>query len=130
MFSPETWKGIWQSLVDIIKEAFGGIFGGGEGNTYGKGGTIDQIFVGPKERARGERSSLGSRASGDDFIPQTGLYLMHRGESVAGNGRTLPAGARSDGQPTTIVVQGSLMASMEDLAAAIRDAKRRGVSFG
>ena len=129
MFSIETWKGIWQSFVEVIKEAFSGIFGGGEGNAYGEGGTMDRIFVGPKERAAGERSSLGSRASGDDFIPRTGLYMMHRGETVSGNGR-LPPGGRSTSQATTIVVQGSLMASVEDLASAIRDAKRRGVSFG
>ena len=129
MFSIETWKGIWQSFVEVIKEAFSGIFGGGEGSAYGEGGTMDRIFVGPKERAAGERSSLGSRASGDDFIPRTGLYMMHRGETVSGNGR-LPPGGRSTSQPTTIVVQGSLMASVEDLASAIRDAKRRGVSFG
>lgn len=129
LFSIETWKGIWQSFVDIIKEAFGSIFGGGKDSAYGKGGTMDRIFVGPKERAAGERSSLGSRASGDDFIPRTGLYMMHRGETVSGNGR-LPPGGRSTSQATTIVVQGSLMASVEDLASAIRDAKRRGVSFG
>jgi len=129
MFSIETWKGIWQSFVEVIKEAFSGIFGGGEGSAYGEGGTMDRIFVGPKERAAGERSSLGSRASGDDFIPKTGLYMMHRGETVSGNGR-LPPGGRSTSQATTIVVQGSLMASVEDLASAIRDAKRRGVSFG
>ena len=129
MFSIETWKGIWQSFVEVIKEAFSGIFGGGEGSAYGEGGTMDRIFVGPKERAAGERSSLGSRASGDDFIPRTGLYMMHRGETVSGNGR-LPPGGRSTSQATTIVVQGSLMASVEDLASAIRDAKRRGVSFG
>jgi hypothetical protein len=133
LFSADLWKGLAKSMVEAFKEIFAPIFGNkktGEKGAFQEGGYFDGVFVGGKERQRGERSSLGSRASGDDFIPQTGLYLMHRGESVAGNGRTLPAGARSGGQPTTIVVQGSLMASMEDLAAAIRDAKRRGVSFG
>jgi hypothetical protein len=143
VFSLDLWKGLVKALIEGFKEFFAPIFGNkktGEKGAFGEGGYFDKVFVDRGEKRQGERSSLfavhpdlrpkGSRASGDDFIPQTGLYLMHRGESVAGNGRTLPAGARSGGQPTTIVVQGSLMASMEDLAAAIRDAKRRGVSFG
>lgn len=132
LFSADLWKGLATAMVDAFKEIFAPIFGNkktGEKGAFQEGGYFDGVFVGGKERAAGERSSLGSRASGDDFIPRTGLYMMHRGETVSGNGR-LPPGGRSTSQPTTIVVQGSLMASMEDLASAIRDAKRRGVSFG
>ena len=132
LFSADLWKGLATALVDAFKEIFAPIFGNkktGEKGAFQEGGYFDGVFVGGKERAAGERSSLGSRASGDDFIPRTGLYMMHRGETVSGNGR-LPPGGRSTSQPTTIVVQGSLMASVEDLASAIRDAKRRGVSFG
>jgi len=142
IFSLDLWKGLVNAMIAGFKEFFAPIFGNKDTGTpgaFGEGGYFDKVFVDRGEKRRGDESSLfavhpdlkpkGSRASGDDFIPRTGLYMMHRGETVSGNGR-LPPGGRSTSQATTIVVQGSLMASVEDLASAIRDAKRRGVSFG
>ena len=128
LFNPEFWAQVFKGLVESLKDALGGLFGGGAGSTYGKGGFFDQIFVGPKEKAAGERSVLGSRASGDDFIPRTGLYMMHRGEVVSGNGR-LPPGAQSGRSQPPVVIQGSVY-GIDDLARAMREARRRGVSFG
>lgn len=131
LFSADLWKGLADSLVAAFKEIFAPIFGNkatGEKGAFQEGGYFDGVFVGGKERRRGERSTLGSRASGDDFIPQTGLYLMHKGEVVSGNGRLAPATSGSGGGQS-IIIQGSVY-GIDDLARAMREATRRGVSFG
>lgn len=131
LFSLDLWKGLVDAMIAGFKEFFAPIFGNkqtGEKGAFQEGGYFDQVFVGRRERQRGERTILGSRATGDDYIPQTGLYLMHEGEKVAGNGRTMPTG--SSGGGATIIVQGSVLGTVEDIARAFREAQRRGVSFG
>ena len=131
LFSIDLWKGLVDAMIAGFKEFFAPIFGNkqtGEKGAFQEGGYFDQVFVGRRERARGERTVLGSRATGDDYIPQTGLYLMHEGEKVAGNGRTMPTAGGSGG--ATIIVQGSVLGTVEDIARAFREAQRRGVSFG
>lgn len=132
LFSADLWKGLADAMIAGFKEIFAPIFGNkatGEKGAFQEGGYFDGVFVGGKERARGERTTLGSRATGDDYIPRTGLYLMHQGEVVAGNGRTMPTGAGGSGG-ATIIVQGSVLGTVEDIARAFREAQRRGVSFG
>jgi hypothetical protein len=131
LFSADLWKGLADAMVAGFKEIFAPLFGNkatGEKGAFQEGGYFDGVFVGGKERRRGERSTLGSRASGDDFIPQTGLYLMHKGEVVSGNGRLAPATSGSSGGQS-IIIQGSVY-GIDDLARAMREATRRGVSFG
>lgn len=131
LFSFDLWKGLVDAMIQGFKEMFAPIFGNkdtGEKGAFQEGGYFDQVFVGKKERRRGERTILGSRASGDDYIGQTGLYLMHKGETVSGNGRLAPATSGSSGG-TSIIIQGSVY-GIDDLARAMREATRRGVSFG
>ena len=131
LFSIDLWKGLVDAMIAGFREMFAPIFGNkdtGEKGAFAEGGYFDQVFVGKKERRRGERTILGSRASGDDYIGQTGLYLMHKGETVSGNGRLAPATSGSSGG-TSIIIQGSVY-GIDDLARAMREATRRGVSFG
>ena len=143
LFSYDLWKGLVDAMIAGFKEFFAPIFGNKDTGTpgaFGEGGYFDKVFTDGKERRRGERSSLfqlasenlkteGSRATGDDYIPRTGLYLMHEGEKVAGNGRTMPTSAGASGG-ATIIVQGSVLGTIEDMARVFREAQRRGVSFG
>jgi hypothetical protein len=131
LFSKDLWDGLAQAMVDGFKEIFAPLFGNretGQKGAFQEGGYFDSVFVGSKERARGERSILGSRASGDDYIPRTGLYMMHQGEVVSGNGRLAPA-TSGGGGGQSIIIQGNVY-GIEDLARAMREATRRGVSFG
>jgi len=131
LFSLDLWKGLVDAMIQGFKEMFAPIFGNkqtGEKGAFAEGGYFDQVFVGKRERRRGERTILGSRASGDDYIGQTGLYLMHKGETVSGNGRLAPATSGNSGG-TSIIIQGSVY-GIDDLARAMREATRRGVSFG
>jgi len=131
LFSFDLWKGLVDAMIQGFKEMFAPIFGNketGEKGAFQEGGYFDQVFVGQRERRRGERTILGSRASGDDYIGQTGLYLMHKGETVSGNGRLAPATSGSSGG-TSIIIQGSVY-GIDDLARAMREATRRGVVFG
>ena len=58
------------SFIDMIKSIFGGsFFGGGE--------------------ARGGKGFTGEFQNGTDFVPETGLALLHKGEKVVPAGRSI-----------------------------------------
>lgn len=71
-------KAITTPLADGISEAFKG--------SGGFSGIFDKLFGGSAGSAgswtSGGDLALGNYATGTDFVPQTGLYRLHRGEKV------------------------------------------------
>lgn len=66
----------------------------------------------------------GSYASGTDYVPMTGVYLLHQGESVSGNGRSQASYAKQATGGNTYVFNGY---DMEELARKLRQIQRDGV---
>ena len=96
------WTGTWNALTwfkDKVKSLWGGgsgssgggssggsyytpVSGGGSGNSSVGGGTnYPSGFIGPL-RPGDTRGGIGGYATGSKFVPETGLAMLHRGESV------------------------------------------------
>lgn len=119
-----------QSIATDISNAIG--LGGGRGAGGGFGGILATIFGGRASGGAADAALLanqaglvGSFASGTDFVPRTGLALVHAGE------RIIPANQNRGGPSVVMNVyaqdadsfrrsQGQIMASLESAAARAR----------
>lgn len=59
---------------------------------------------------------MGSYASGTDYVPKTGLYMLHRGEEVHNSAR-VTADKKTDAS-SGVVIQGGLNISLPNVTAA------------
>lgn len=125
MYAEATAKNIWNVLNG--KGAAGGDAGGGAGGLFGgfmkliglDGGSSSPGPIGGSDFAA-DASLLpglsGSFATGTDYVPQTGIYQLHKGEAV------VPASENGRGG-VTIVVQATDAASFNNRLAQ-RDTRR------
>jgi hypothetical protein len=134
---PQTWIDIGTSFVDGVAEgfrkliddlvsSFEGVFGKPASNAppgaFEAGGFFDSLFA-------------GSYAVGSDFVPRTGIALVHQGERIvpasgASSGTTAAAMGGGGGGVSVYLGGGLLYGTPDTLAREVGRAADRGIQFG
>ena len=118
ILSPQTWTEAGKMLVQGMTENFRGSSLFGQDATFK--GTALAVMTG------GLSSFVGSFDQTTDYVPQTGLALVHKGEKISRGNRT-PMG----GDTYLQFGNGMVIGTVEDLARKVAEVTSgRGVSWG
>lgn len=131
---PQTWVRVGQSFADGVIDALLGVadsFAGAVDGVLGTGAT-----AGAANDIAGFFSDLfaGSFATGTDFVPRTGLALVHQGERIvpaAGTSSGTTAGMMGGGGGVVINLPAGLLWGVpRDFAREVERVADRGIRWG
>lgn len=132
---PNTWIDVVEAFVQGIREAVADmipIFRKADEDVKNAPDAVASWWNRTKENVS---DFVGSFATGTDFVPRTGLALVHQGERIvpatgAGSGTTSAMMGGRGGGVTVNVGGGLLYGSPTDLAREVGRAAERGVVWG